>query len=71
MTQCQVTDSRFATNLIGSTFVHSLAVRGGSNVNWESGQKPLVSTGAVTSALDQTKAYVSERYDDVLRRLAK
>ena len=45
MTQYQVTDSRFATNLTGCTFGQSLTIRGGSNVHWESGQKPLVSTG--------------------------
>ena len=71
MTQCQVTDSRFATNIAGCTFGQSLTVRGGSNVHWEAGQKPLVSFGAVTNALEQTKMFVSERYDDVLRRLAK
>lgn len=71
MTQCQVTSSSFATNMTGATFVQSLTVRGGSNVHLESGQKPLVSFGAVTSALEQTKMFVSERYDDVLRRLAK
>lgn len=71
MTQYQVTDSRFATNLTGCTFGNSLTIRGGSNVHWESGQKPLVSTGAMTSPLEQTKTFVSERYDDVLRRLAK
>ncbi len=71
MTQYQVTDSRFATNLTGCTFGQSLTIRGGSNVHWESGQKPLVSTGPGTTALEQTKAFMSERYGDVLRRLAK
>ena len=60
-----------STDLAGRTFGQSLSVRDASNFLLESEEQPRKNFVVVSSSLDREMALVWQRYDYVIRELAK